>query len=252
MKILVTNDDGLFGVGLRPLRNELAKLGEVIVVVPDRERSACSHSVTLHKPLRVHKVEIESGWYDYISNGTPADCVALAIEAMNIQPDLVVSGINLGPNLGDDVTYSGTVAGAMEGAIFGVKSFAVSLISSRHADCAFAAQFARQLAEAVIQNPLPSNTFLNVNIPNLPPEEIRGVAITRMGHRRWVYQMHQREDPSGSEYWWRAGEPQHDESQVGTDIAAVSQGKISVTPLQLDLTDYGAMERLKEWGIRLP
>jgi 5'-nucleotidase len=252
MKILITNDDGTFGVGLRPLRNELTQIGEVIVVVPDRPRSACSHSVTLHKPLRLEKIEMESGWHGYICNGTPADCVALAIEALHVQPDLIVSGINLGPNLGDDVTYSGTVAGAMEGAIFAVKSLAVSLVTDEKCDCAFAAQFTRQLAEQVIRQPLPPNTLLNVNIPALPPEQIKGIAITRTGHRRWIYQMHAREDPRGIDYWWRGGQPQHDESEVGTDIAAISQGKISITPLQMDLTDYRTMERLKAWEIRLP
>lgn len=252
MKILITNDDGLFGAGLRPLHNELAQLGEVIVVVPDRPRSACSHSVTLHKPLRVHKVEAEKDFSPYICNGTPADCVALAIEALHVQPDLIVSGINLGPNLGDDVTYSGTVAGAMEGAIFAVKSLAVSLVTEEKCDCAFAAQFTRQLAEQVIRQSLPPNTLLNVNIPALPPEQIQGVAITRTGRRRWIYQMHARADPRGMDYWWRGGQPQHDESEVGTDIAAISQGKISITPLQMDLTDYQTMERLKEWTFRLP
>jgi 5'-nucleotidase len=252
MKILITNDDGMFGVGLRPLRNELTKIGEVIVVVPDRPRSACSHSVTLHKPLRLEAIEMESGWQGYICNGTPADCVALAIEALHIEPDLVVSGINLGPNLGDDVTYSGTVAGAMEGAIFDIKSLAVSLVTGRKYDCAFAAQFTRQLAELVVQQPLSPNTLLNVNIPALPPEDIKGIEVTRTGHRRWIYQMHQREDPRGEAYWWRGGQPQHDESEIGTDIAAVSQGKISITPIHMDLTDYKTMEGLREWNIHLP
>lgn len=234
MKILISNDDGVHAHGLRALVRAVRDLGEVLVVVPDRPRSACGHSVTLHKPLRVEEVGLDGEGSALICNGTPADCVALAIcELLPEPPDLVIAGINLGPNLGDDVSYSGTIAAAMEGAIFDVKAMAFSVCGAQEVDFSFAAALARELAPRVVDSPLSPGTFLNVNVPHLTPERITGIELTRQGRRRWVEQFQKREDMRGGAYYWRGGRPEDDPKTPGTDVWAVHQGRVSVTPLHL-------------------
>lgn len=254
MRILVSNDDGIHARGLRILVESVKELGEVFVVAPDRERSATGHSITVHRPLRVKKtripgIEVESWAVD----GTPADCVKLAIEDLLIEPPgLVISGINQGPNLGTDVLYSGTVSAAVEGALNGFPSVAVSLASYCYQDFsqagAFIQKFIPQLVKTILpQMNVPGNLLLNINIPGTGRP--LGVKVTRLGNRRYVNIFEKRVDPRGRIYYWMAGEPldteEGAENGCGTDVQAVKDNYISVTPLQLDLTDYASLERLE-------
>ena len=253
MRILVTNDDGIQAPGLGALRRTLAELGEVITIAPDRPRSACGHAVTLHKPLRLTPVELAGGGPGYMSNGTPSDCVALGVSRyMGGPPDLVVSGINVGPNLGFDLTYSGTVAAAMEGAICGLPSIAISIASYQATDLESAARFARYLSEAVLARGLPRDCFLNVNVPAVPGPQIAGVAITRQGRLMYEGRIERRTDPRGGEYYWFSGVPANQAGQPGTDIDAISRNLVSVTPIRLDLTDHTLVEELARWGLQWP
>jgi len=251
MNILVTNDDGVHADGLIQLKAELDKIGRVFVVAPDRPRSACGHSITLHKPLRAEKVVLRDGSVAYSSNGTPSDCVSLALLGMIEEPiDLVVSGINRGPNLGWDLTYSGTVSAAMEGAIMGVRSFAISVASyAPQVDYSTAARFALDLARMVGEHGLPESTLLNVNVPGLPASEIKGVRVTRQGKRRYSGQLEKRTDPMGRDYYWLGGDLPTDSLEDGTDVQAVWEGWVSVTPVHLDLTAYPCIEDVGSWGV---
>ena len=251
MNILVTNDDGVFAEGLLALKTELDKIGNVFVVAPDRPRSACGHSITLHKPLRAEKVVLEDGSAAYASNGTPSDCVTLAILGIFQEPiDLVVSGINHGPNLGWDLTYSGTVSAAMEGAILGVASFAISVagIEPKIVYTA-AARFAVDLALLIDNHKLPESALLNVNVPPVAASDINGVQVTRQGKRRYVGQLDKRTDPTGRDYYWLGGDLPEDDLKEGTDVKAVADGYISVTPVHLDLTDEASIEAIRTWGV---
>ncbi len=241
--ILVSNDDGIHSEGIIALAAALGPVGEVVVVAPDRERSAVSHSLTLHRPLRVE----ELGTARFAVNGTPTDCVNLAINGiLKRRPALVVSGINKGANLGDDVTYSGTVSAAMEGTLLGVASLAVSLIGRQTFRFEQAAAFAARLARWVIERGLPSDTLLNVNVPELADGvAVRGFAMTRMGRRRYGDAIVEKVDPRGKKYYWIGGEELEFADEEGTDFAAVSQGLISVTPIHLDLTNYKSFDALK-------
>jgi 5'-nucleotidase len=253
MRILLSNDDGVLAEGLHVLRRHLSDIAEVYVVAPDRERSACGHSITVHRPLRATPVVLD-GTPERIwaVNGTPADCVKLALEVLLPEPpDLVISGINLGANLGTDVLYSGTVSAAMEGAFGGVPALAVSLDSSEPTHLPFAAEITKSLCLQLLFRELKPYTLLNVNIPDLPLEEIRGVEVTSLGWRRYEKAVHQRHDPRGRPYYWIAGEIRDDISLDGTDVAALAAGKISITPIHFDLTDYELLKELKAWQIGL-
>lgn len=245
MKILLTNDDGIGAPGLDAAWRALKEIGEVFVCVPDRPRSACSHSITMHKPLRANKIETGDG-VAFTSNGTPADCVPLALlQLMDSPPDLVVSGINLGPNLGDDVHYSGTVAGAMEGILNGFPALAISLTDWANADFRAAANFLRDFAPHIPQLDLGRDTFLNVNVPNLAPECIAGIRVTSQGSRRYKGDISRHEAPHVGTYFWRGGEIIDRSEHDDTDILATKNGFISVTPLHVELTNYTSMARLK-------
>jgi 5'-nucleotidase len=247
--ILVSNDDGIHSEGITALAEVLGGLGEVVVVAPDRERSAVSHALTLHRPLRVE----ELGPGRYAVNGTPTDCVNLALNGIlrHRRTALVVSGINKGANLGDDVTYSGTVSAAMEGTLLGVPSVAVSLVGRGPFRFEAAAVFARRLAAWVIERGLPPDTLLNVNVPTLGDgQPIRGVALTRMGRRRYGDAIIEKVDPRGKKYYWIGGEELEFVEEEGTDFHAISQGLISVTPIHLDLTNYKSFEALR--ALQLP
>jgi 5'-nucleotidase len=244
--ILVTNDDGIYAPGLALLATALEEVGEVWVYAPDRQQSAVGHGVSLHRPLRV--TELRDRWF--MVDGTPADCVMLAVrDLLYARPDLVVSGVNPGANLGDDVTYSGTVAGAYEGMLLGIKSFAVSDVRYKPSNVETAARFAARLAERLLKEGLPRHTMLNVNVPDVPYEELKGVAVTRMGRRDYQDVIVKRTDPRGGAYYWIGGaEPSH-EMEEGTDFEAIADGKVSVTPLHRDLTNYGAIEALRQYGL---
>ena len=237
-RILVTNDDGIFSEGIRLLAAALADLGEVLVVAPDREQSATGHSLTLTRPLRMQKVQ--DGWYAV--DGTPTDCVNLGVLALlkDKRPDLVASGINFGLNLGDDVTYSGTVSATFEGTLLGIPSVAFSQEVGEGFSFEVAARFARDLLRVLLSadTELPRDLLLNVNIPAGP---IQGVSFTRLGRRVYKQTVTENLDPRGRKYYWIAGTPQWEKAE-GTDFEAVSQGRISVTPLHLDLTYYPGLE----------
>ena len=245
MLILVTNDDGIHSPGIRVLADHLAPLGEVLVVAPDRERSAVGHSLTLQSPLRAE--EIESG--RFAVDGTPTDCVHLGIHGLlERRPDLVVAGINRGSNLGEDITYSGTVSGAMEATLMGVPAFAVSLEgpSFQAADFAVAADFARRLARQVLERGLPADTFLNVNVPAGAPG---GVCWTRQGKRIYGDLVVEKLDPRGRKYYWIGAGELGFQDLEGTDFHAVRLGNISITPLHLDLTNYRSFDLLASWDL---
>lgn len=237
--LLVTNDDGVHAEGLAALAGALEDLGDVFVIAPEREQSASSHALTLHRPLRVQQVR--ERWFAV--NGTPSDCVNLGVLGLLPErPALIASGINHGSNLGDDVTYSGTVSAAMEGTLLGVPSVAVSLAEG--GDFAEAARVARLVAARTLVERLPPKTLLNVNVPARPP---RGIRVTRLGHRVYMDKIVEQRDPRGRTYYWiGAGEPRW-EALEGTDMAAVHEGYVSITPLHLDFTDHRALALMGDW-----
>jgi 5'-nucleotidase len=241
----VSNDDGFRSDGIVALAEALRSLGSVYVVAPDRERSAAGHSLTLSHPLRVEKV----GHRVYAVDGTPTDCVNLAVNGIlrKKKVDLLVSGINKGANMGDDITYSGTVSAAMEGTLLGIPSIAVSLVSRNHFRFEAAAKFATQVARKVLRRRLPKDTLLNVNLPNVPLEEIRGVKITRQGKRIYGEAVVEKRDPRGRKYYWIGGDTLQRQDIPGSDLEAVEQNYISITPIHLDLTNYVSLRTLKRW-----
>ena len=249
MRILISNDDGVTAPGLAALHAALADYAECVVVAPDQDKSGASSSLTLDRPL--HPQTLANGFISV--NGTPTDCVHLAINSLLAdEPDLVVSGINLGANLGDDVLYSGTVAAALEGRFLGRTAFAFSLASRQVDNLATAAYFARKLVEAHGTLVLPPRTVLNVNIPNLPLDHIRGIQLTRLGHRARAAAPLKVVDPRGREGFWIAAAGDAEDGGPGTDFHAVMQGYVSITPLQLDRTFNDAFGGLDPWleGLR--
>jgi len=250
MRILITNDDGIHAPGLLALKQELTKIGEVDAIAPDRPRSAAGHAITLHKPLRVRRVTLADGTVGWASNGTPSDCVVLGIsDILGHPPNMVVSGINAGPNLGEDLTYSGTVSAAMEGTIYGLPSLAISVTEWEAQDYSAAARFAARLAQAIQAYGLPPQTFLNVNVPALPEEEIAGVSFTCQARRRYQGRLEKRKDLRGVEYYWLGGEILDQGDLAGTDVEAIEQNRISITPVHLDLTQHAFLKELQNWKI---
>ncbi|MFN8487060.1 MAG: 5'/3'-nucleotidase SurE [Caldilineaceae bacterium] len=253
--ILVTNDDGVQTPGLLALKQALTQVGDVIVLAPERNWSATSHAKTMHKPLRMQRVMLADGSAGHSCSGSPTDCVSLvAAGILEVKPDLVVSGINNGYNLGNDVTYSGTVACAIEATIVGMPGIAVSTArTSPNADMAqvwkMTAEFAARLAQMVLQKGLPAQTLLNVNVPALPVDQVRGYEITRIGRRTYNDQLIKREDPYGQPYYWLGGSMPTDFPDDGTDVNAVANGLISVTPLCLDMTNYAFLKDLQAWTL---
>jgi 5'-nucleotidase len=249
MIILVCNDDGIRSEGVQALARAVEPLGEVYVVAPDREQSAVSHSLTLHRPLRVEQIAPRQ----YAIDGTPTDCVNLAVSGiLPARPGLVLSGINKGANLGDDITYSGTVSAAMEGTLLGIPSIAISLVARDDFDFAAAAAFAARLAAQVIAHPFPVDTLLNVNVPAIPRERMRGHRITRQGKRRYGEALIEKTDPRGKKYYWIGGDELDFIDEPGTDFAAVQDGAISITPIHLDLTHYPSFEVLGRLAVDWP
>jgi 5'-nucleotidase len=251
--ILLTNDDGIYAEGINALRRALEELEgiELWAVAPDRERSGAGHAITFHRPLFPFPVRIPGAKAPCWSvTGTPADCAKLAIEQLlPHKPNLVISGINRGANLGTDLFYSGTVSAALEGPILGIPAIAVSLDSFAASGYETAARFTRTLALRVLQEGLPPGTLLNVNVPDRPEEEIRGTRITRVGKRLYKNQWDRRVDPRGRTYYWLAGEVMEMDNHPESDVVAVEEGYISVTPVQLDLTRYDQMDRLRSWNL---
>ncbi len=243
--ILVSNDDGVRSEGLSALAAALREIGTVCIVAPDRERSAVSHALTLSHPLRIEKL----GPGAYSVDGTPADCVNLAVNGIlrGKKIALVAAGINKGANMGDDITYSGTVSAAMEGTLLGIPSIAVSLASRNRFRFETAAAFALKVARKVIRGRLPKDTLLNINVPGVAPDELQGVRITRQGKRIYGDSIVAKRDPRGRKYYWIGGDIIRREEIPGSDLEAVEQNAISVTPLHLDFTNYASMRTLRRW-----
>jgi 5'-nucleotidase len=249
MRILVTNDDGYLAGGIQTLASAAAALGTVHVVAPDREQSATSHSLTLHYPLRVRK----AGDSVNVVDGTPTDCVMLAVgELLEERPDFVLSGINHGANLGDDVLYSGTVAAAMEATILGIPAIAVSHVGKDHDHLADWAELLTPLLEQLMtRSDFPKETLLNVNLPPVRPHDVAGVRVTTLGRRAYVGSLTRAQDPNGREYFWIGGGESKWWGGPESDFRAIHEGYISVTPLHLDLTNYGLLKSLGSWDLTL-
>jgi 5'-nucleotidase len=247
-RILISNDDGIQSEGLHALVDALSPIADVLVVAPDREQSAVSRSLTMHRPLRLRKTK--KGFYAV--DGTPTDCILLGVNQVlkGEPPDLVVSGINKGGNLGDDIFYSGTVSAAMEAARLGIAAFAISLEARRSFRFDVASNFATRLSRWIMQRPCHKLPLLNVNVPNVPLEEIQGVRITRQGKRLYTGEVVEKLDPRGEKYYWIGGEEPGFEELKESDIEAVLAGFISITPLRVDMTDEGAIEQLRSWERR--
>lgn len=247
MKFLVTNDDGVGSPALAALKRELSAFGRVTIVAPDRNQSATSHSLTLHRPLRIHP----QGEDAYSVDGTPTDCVLIAFHGLLVErPDFIVSGINHGPNMGEDVFYSGTVAAAIEGAMQGVPAIAASLVTRQATDFTDAAAVVGNLVRQILARGLPERLLLNVNLPFRPRAELRGLRLTRLGNRTYEDTLVHKVDPRGRDYYWIGGEDAIWRPEEGTDFHAVDQGFVSVTPLHLQLTDDAARTALQEWDLR--
>ncbi|GLP96864.1 5'/3'-nucleotidase SurE [Paraferrimonas sedimenticola] len=242
MNLLVSNDDGVNAEGIKALSSALSELGQVLTVAPDRNCSGASNSLTLTNPLRIQRLE-----NDFIAvNGTPTDCVHLAIrELCEQEPAMVIAGINHGANLGDDTIYSGTVAAAMEGRFLGLPAMAISLVGKNHFDTA--AQIAKQLVEKMQRLPLAKDQILNVNVPDLPLEQIKGIRVTRLGARHKAEGMIRTSDPAGREIFWLGPPGEQQDAGEGTDFDAVNQGYVSITPLWVDLTAYERLSELAQW-----
>ncbi len=249
MIVLVCNDDGVRAAGIRALAAALNGLGEVWVVAPDREQSAVSHSLSLHRPLRADRIAERH----FAVDGTPTDCIILAVsKILPERPAIVVSGINHGGNLAEDITYSGTVSAAIEGTLLGIPSIAVSLVTREGGDFGTAARFAARLASSVLEQGLAPDTLLNVNVPAIPDDEMRGYVITRQGKRRYGDAIVEKVDPRGRTYYWIGGDDLGFVSAEGSDCTAVADGYISVTPLHLDLTNYESIPRVGGLSVRWP
>lgn len=239
--ILLTNDDGIHSEGLQTLRQAMSSLGRTIVVAPDRDNSAVSHSLTMGRPLHVREIAEDT----YTIDGTPTDCVILALgRLLDHKPDLLVSGINAGPNLGDDISYSGTVSAAMEGTIYGVPSMAISLAGEEPLEFKGAGKIARKVAAKILDDVLPLNTLVNINIP--AGETHKGIKITRQGRRLWENAIQETRDPWGRKRYWIGGGTPVKESGEDTDVKAVHDGYVSITPIHLDLTNHAGIAHLKE------
>ena len=249
MKILVSNDDGVYAEGINTLAQKLAEIAEITIVSPDRNRSGASNSLTLDRPIRVKNI----GKNVLSVEGTPTDCVHLAITGLLDETfDMVVSGINEGANLGDDILYSGTVAAAMEGRFLGYPAMAVSLVMIEHEKSnqnyyATAAAITQELVLRLCNDPLPAQTILNVNVPNLPLDQIRGYEVTRLGKRHCAEKTIESTDPRNNTVYWLGAPGLEEDAGPGTDFHAVKMGAVSITPIQLDLTHYKAFEQISQW-----
>lgn len=250
IKILVSNDDGIDAPGIYALANELKKIGNIIVAAPDKQQSAVGHAITMNYPLRAQKFYKHGKYFGYAIDGTPADAVKLAVSSLlKEKPDLIVSGINHGANTAISIIYSGTVSAATEGTILGIPSMAVSLTTYGKPDFKYAAKVARKIASIVLKKGLPSGTLLNVNVPPIPEKEIKGIKITRQSSAKWHDWFESRRDPNNKEYFWLTGRLVDKEKQSDTDLYAVENKYVSVTPIHYDLTDYKMLDQMRKWKI---
>jgi 5'-nucleotidase len=247
LRFLVTNDDGIHARGLSLLTESARGLGEIVVVAPDRQQSASSHSLTMHRPLRASRV----GEGRYVVDGTPTDCVLLAVRRLlSDPPDFVLSGVNHGPNMGEDVLYSGTVAAAMEATILGIPSIAISFVGQRDEGLdAYAPRLRSLLGSLLRRDGFPEETFFNVNLPDVDPDRVQGVRVTALGRRVYSDSLTRSQDPQGREYYWIGGGQSHWSGREDSDFRAIEAGYVSVTPLHLDLTNFELMERIRSWNL---
>ncbi|MEQ9570268.1 MAG: 5'/3'-nucleotidase SurE [Longimicrobiales bacterium] len=250
MRILCTNDDGYLALGLNVLATAAAEFGEVTLVAPDREQSATSHSLTLHHPLRARRAS-DGAW---VIDGTPTDCVILAVgELLEDRPDIVLSGINHGPNMGEDVLYSGTVAAAMEATVLGIPAVAFSYTGDKHEELeGWQPVIAELLRGILARDDFPEQTLLSVNLPPVGPDEVRGVRVTKLGKRRYKDSLTRAMDPSGREYYWIGGGSTNWSGPDDSDFRAIQDGFVSVTPLHLDLTNFPLLDQLRGWDLGSP
>jgi len=250
--ILITNDDGINAPGLYALYKEIKKIGRVTIVSPDTEKSAVGHAITLSNPLRIWEIKKNSKVFGYAVNGTPADCVKIAIKVvMKKNPDLVISGINQGPNTGVNVIYSGTVSAATEATILGIPSFAISLASKESRDFSFAGSFARKIAKIIFEKGLPEGSFLNINVPPGEKKNVKGLKITVQGKGRFIEEFEKREDPSKRVYYWMKGHKLKIDEQENADERAIKYGYVSVTPIHYDMTNYSVLDEFTKWNLRI-
>lgn len=250
MKILVSNDDGIDSAGIYSLTEALREIAEVTVVAPHKEQSAVGHAITMQTPLRVLEYQKNGKFFGYAIDGTPADCVKIGIRnIMQCQPDLVVSGINHGSNTAVNIIYSGTVSAAREAAIMDVPAIAISVASHHVLDFSFASRVAKLLAEEVFKRGLPNGTMLNVNVPNLPEDQIKGMVITKQGKSKWDDIYEKRIDPYGRNYYWLTGNLMDVDNTLDLDQGAVKNNYVSVSPIHFDLSDYQTFESMKQWQI---
>lgn len=248
MKILITNDDGASAPGINVLADIIRQIADIDVVAPDRDQSASSHSLTLLRPLRVKRLKDRH----FSVDGTPTDCIHMAIRGLlKHRPDMVISGINDGGNLGDDILYSGTVAAALEGRFLGAPAIAVSLMSGEERYYETAAVVAKNLVLQLVRDPLPKETILNVNVPNVPLDELQGFEITRLGSRKLADGLEIQQDPHGRTIYWIGPQGSEQDSSQGTDFFAINHNRVSVTPLEVDLTHYKSFDQLASWVQRI-
>lgn len=252
MKILISNDDGINAIGIKALAIAMQELGDVYVIAPEQNQSATGHAVTMHTPLRCKKVDllgekINAWWV----NGTPADCIKLGVESlMKERPDLIVSGINMGENLGTDVIYSGTVSAAVEGAIFGIPAIAFSYEDHNATDMTDVGIAAKEICKQILAHGIPKDHIFNVNIPKLKSlDEIKGIKTCKLGIKIYKNNFEERKDPNGNKYYWLAGELVEMPEDVDTDIFAIKNKYISITPINIDLTDYQLLNKVKDWKL---
>lgn len=250
MKILVTNDDGIEAPGIQVLAEALREMGEITIVAPLKEQSGVGHGITMQIPLRVIKYNKNGEFFGYAVNGTPADCVKIGVRnIMKDTPDLVVSGINHGSNTAINIIYSGTVSAAREASIMDIPSIAISLTNHTGTDFRYAGKVARMLAKKMIGKDLPTGTLLNVNVPDVPEDQIKGICLTSQGKSKWDDNYEQRVDPNGRDYYWLTGSLTVLDTEINTDQAAIKNNYVSISPIHFDLTDYAAYERMKNWNI---
>ena len=248
MKVLLTNDDGIYAPGIFALFQALKSDHELTIVAPESEMSAVGHAITLTVPLRVQEVKKNGSFYGYAITGTPADCVKIAVqELLDRPPDIILSGINPGANVGVNILYSGTVSAATEGAFLGVKSAAISLNTRQHPDFSFAAQFSKEIIRFMMESGLKDGTALNVNIPAVPRDKIAGVCFTKQGISRFEERFERRCDPRGNVYYWLSGETPIENDSPETDSIALKENKITITPIHYNLTCERELRRLKSW-----
>lgn len=250
MKILITNDDGIFSKGIAELAKVASEFGKVTVVAPDVERSAVGHAITISTLLRVTEVEKDGIFFGHAISGTPADCIKIACsQILDSKPNLILSGINNGSNTAQSVIYSGTVSAASEGTINGIKSIAISIDSWKPKTYDLAANFLKQLIPNVLENGLPKGTLLNVNIPNVLPKDCEGIVVAKQGKARYVEYFEKRIDPTGRTYYWLGGRKMNLDTEPDIDDVAVMNNKIAITPIKYELTNYKFLAELEKWHL---